>query len=123
MRFRGNVAHSKITKDSRRIPVYGDPIRGDGNDYNKWYHCWNCGFLCNVDRNAIGDSQSRDGVVFKDYSQQIAGGKDTAILGDVLIAGENDAEGNPKAVKNSLMVSEDTYGCPFCGTLNWRGDY
>lgn len=123
MRFKGNTSHSRIRKDSRRIAVFGDSIRGDGLDAGKWYRCWNCGFMCNSDRNALGDSQARDGIVLKDYAQVRDDHRGDLILGKGLIISENDSEGNPKTVKNALMVSESSYGCPLCGTLNWRGDY
>lgn len=110
-------------KDSRTIAIYGSPERGDGLDSGKWYRCWNCGFLNSIDRNALGDSQSRDGIVITDYATY-----DGSVthpegrLGDSLIAQEQDSEGNPKGIRGSFMVSVNS-GCSFCGTLNWRGDY
>jgi len=134
-RFHGNIKQRKIPKESRTLPVYGHPIRGDGLDHAKWYRCWNCGWLCNSDRDALGDSQSRSGVSHKDYAQQpdpgysypegeagISKKNQTAVLGDALMAGESEHDGSPKSVKNAIMVSSPR-GCPLCGTLNWRGDY
>lgn len=129
MRFKGNKAHSRIPKDSRRIPLYGDPIRGDGQDYGKWYRCWNCGFICNINRDALGDSQSRDGVVHTVYAQQPDPGvtKPQATLGGALgvhSVSEYGADGTAKGVRNAIMVSSSaSSGCPFCGSLNWKGDY
>ncbi len=120
-RFRGNISRSTIRHDSRTIPVYGDPERGDGLDAGVWYRCWNCGFLNSTNRNALGDSQSRDGIILKDYSQ--AGVSGDLILGKGLIISENDAAGDPKEAVNTLMISESSYGCSLCGTLNYRGDY
>lgn len=122
-RYRGNVSKSRIRKESKTIPIWGHPIRGDGLDSGKWFRCWNCGMPNHIDRDALGDSQSRDGVVLTDYSQAIAGGKDEARLGNSLVASVNDSEGNSKEVRYALMISESSYGCRFCHSLNYRGDY
>lgn len=129
MRFKGNKAHSRIAKDSRRIQLWGDPIRGDGQDHAKWYRCWNCGFICNIERDALGDSQSGSGVVHKDYAQQPDPGtvKLEATLGGISAVhsiSEEGADGTAKGVRNAIMVSSSaSSGCPFCSTLNWKGDY
>ena len=129
MRFKGNQAHSRIAKDSRRIQLWGDPIRGDGQDFGKWFRCWNCGFICNSERDALGDSQSRDGRVHKDYAQNPDPGtvQKQATLGgpsNVFVASEQDSGGTAKGVRNAIMVSSSaSSGCPLCGSLNWRGDY
>ncbi|MHC4397712.1 MAG: hypothetical protein ACYS1A_18875 [Planctomycetota bacterium] len=135
-RFRGNIKRSRLPKESRTLPIYGDPIRGDGLDAGIYYRCWHCGFLCNSDRDALGDSQSRSGVRHNDYAQQPDPGYDyaqneagiskknkTAVLGDAVMAAKNDSDDAPKFVGNAIMVSERLSGCPFCGCKNWRGDY
>lgn len=124
MRVRIKKARSRIRKESKTIAVWGSPDRGDGLDHDKWYRCWNCGFLNNVDRNALGDSQSMDGVIITEYTPVADDGSavQEPNLGDALIAQENDSEGNPKGVRHNFMVGPNN-GCSFCGTLNWRGDY
>ena len=122
-KVRTSRTNTRIHKDSRTIPIWGSPTRGDGLDHGKWFRCWNCGFLCNKDRDALGDSQSRDGVVIEDYAQNPEGRNFTgdAILGLGVIASETDSEGDP--IRYPLMISTKSTGCPFCHTLNWRGDY
>jgi len=134
-RFRGNRSVSRIRKESRTIPVYGSFERGGGEDANKWFRCWNCGFLCNVERDAQGDSQSRSGVVHEDYAQQPDPGygypqRETNILAnnqtatvDGLVASKLDSAGDAAVAKNAIMVSSNSRGCPFCHTLNWMGKY
>ena len=112
----------QIRKDSKTIAIYGSPDRGDGLDHNKWYRCWNCGFLDNTDRNALGDSQSRDGVILSDYAQNPDNSNKEAVLGGNVVALENDSEGNPKETVYSFMVGPNN-GCSFCGSLNYRSDY
>ncbi len=139
-RFKGNLKVSRIPKESRTLAQWGDPIRGDGLDHGKWYRCWHCGFYCNSDRDALGDSQSRSGVVHEDYAQQpdpgynyaqneagIAKDNQQAVLGGSIVAyevaAENDAAADPKSVRNAIRVSDKGSGCPFCFSKNWRGDY
>ncbi len=119
---------SRIPKDSRTIPIYGDPIRGDGNDDGKYYKCWNCGFVCNVDRDALGDGQSRDGVAIKEFIEIAYGGLPSsfAVLGSSIghfhVALEKGADGTAKTIEHNLMA-KDGSGCPLCQTLNWKGDH
>jgi len=134
-RFRGNRSVSKLRKESRTIPVHGSYERGGGEDSDKWFRCWNCGFLCNVERDALGDSQSRSGVVHEDYAQQPDPGygypqqetntmnlNQTATL-DGLVVSELDPAGVAVGTKNAIMVSSHSRGCPFCHSLNWLGKY
>lgn len=117
--------------DSRTLPIYGDPISGDGLDAGKYYRCWNCGFVCNVDRDALGDAQSRDGVAIKGFIEtpERDGQGPLAhisVLGDSInhyhVAMENGVDGQPKAIRHS-QVAQDGSGCPHCMTRNWKGDY
>lgn len=123
MRFRGNIGRSRIAKDSRRIPIYGDPIAGDGEDAGKWFRCWNCGFVCNAERDALGDSQSRHGGAYADYAQSPDGVQREAMLGGIASIHMATKMGST-AIRNAIMVSSSaSTGCPMCHSLNWRGDY
>jgi hypothetical protein len=139
-RFRGNRRSRKLRKESRTIPLWGSKERGGGEDHDKWYTCWFCGWKCNVDRDALGDGQSKDGVVLEDYAQQpdpgysysqnesgIAKNNFQAVLGGSInafqVAAEQDSAGDNKGVRNAIRVSEKSFGCPLCHSLNWRGDY
>lgn len=118
----------KLPKDSKTIPIYGDPVYGDGLDFGKYYHCWNCGAVCNIDVHALGDRESRSGVVLEDYVETP---DRTGVCYTILkspinhfqVCLANDSDGNPKIVRHSLRVSESSTGCPLCGSKNWRGDY
>ena len=54
----------KLTKRSRTLPVYGE-----GADKGKYFRCWNCGWICNVDRDELGDSDSGSGNDHTDYHE------------------------------------------------------
>lgn len=189
MRRRKNY-RSRLRKESRTIPLYGDADRGNGLDDGRYYRCWNCGFVCNIDRDALGDSESRDGLHYEDFPVPVYGA-DTAVenseiarLGGsvanqtlVAVWEESQVPGNlpypgqitPGGISRSLSteyyarrhptenagflnrrpmmigisimpmmglwyesnVIKDRYeikpvvdsGCPFCGSLNWKGEY
>ncbi len=123
----------KTRRQARTLPLKGNLYRGDGLDANRYYRCWNCGFICNTERDALGDIDSRAGTSALTYYLQSYGSADRSsessslcVLGGshlfyhtVLELG---ADGQPKPVyhpKKAVITS----GCPFCGTLNWRGDY
>lgn len=122
-RFRGNVSKTRIRHDSRTIPIYGDPERGDGLDAGVWFRCWHCGWLNSTRQNALGDSQSRDGIVLKDYAQVRDDGRGQLVLGKGAAVQELNGAGEPIPAGHALMISQSSFGCSLCGTLNWRGDY
>lgn len=97
-----------IRCEKRTLPMYGE-----GDDRGKYYRCWNCGFICNIDRDAIGDGDGRSYTEF---------GVNTPPLYPV-----ND--GGPPLSCNGVDVDvilvSDGYqvggtGCPLCHTLAWR---
>ena len=157
MRNRKNYS-SRIRKESRTILLYGDPDRGNGLDDGRYYRCWNCGFICNIDRDALGGQESRDGISYEAFTldtdpslnsisrlggsfspstispKERVGGtteRGTGFIGRLAIM-----SGNPSfitlAIGNTIdgIQLEPYYikpvvnsGCPFCGSLNWKGDY
>jgi len=129
----------KTRKESRTIPVIGD-----GDDAGKYYRCWNCGFICDADRDALGDSDSRSGVTQIDYVKEypsasgIGGGTEgwsadgqvplqlLTVSGGAMgrmVTLENEDDGTPKALNHHVFKPKVDSGCPFCGSKNWRGDY
>lgn len=122
-------------KQSRTLPVIGK-----GDDAGKYFRCWNCGFVCNVERDELGDRESTDGISYSIYDQKYStDGSDTfgssihgdndniallsmSVLGKGHICLENGADGEPKEIYQNWKPEIDS-GCPLCGTKNWRGDY
>lgn len=117
----------KFPRRSRTLP-----LKGTGDDAGKWYRCWYCGFICNVERDELGDSDSSSGVGHIDYHSQAFGNMDaTDSLNRVAVIGgplhvfalmELDADGSAKGIRHDFK-SDISTGCPFCGSKNWRGDY
>ena len=130
----------KPRKDSRTISVYGHPEFGDGEDHKRYYRCWNCGFICDSERDALGGPDDRSGIqpddyevhAYGDYSTgglwQAVGVQTTCVIclgGDINhfhVALENGSDGQPKKVGHKFAAPSKR-GCPFCGCTNWRGDF
>lgn len=120
-----------LPKDSRTIPLYGSKDRGDGLDFGKYFTCWFCGFTCDVERDALGDAESRLGISFEETLLPSFGPDGTDSLSSIPVlsgpvtgfhtALELDAAGDPKGIVYNFDVKG--IGCPLCHGLNWRGDY
>lgn len=116
----------KLKKRSRTLPIFGK-----GEDADKFYHCWYCGFVCDVDRNELGDSASKSGDHHLDALAPIvnvdsgnAGNFATlgGCTGHYHVAARIGADSNPKEVVHNF-TSDVSRGCPMCGSTNYRGDY
>ena len=120
----------KLIKRSRTLPVYGE-----GADKDKYFRCWNCGWICNVDRDELGDSDSSAGDEHTDYhethhcstydapsdaSRYATLGGDTGHyqVAQNIVTPDGEAE-----LVRHKYTSDISRGCPFCGSTNWRGDY
>ena len=113
----------KLPKESKTLPIYGHPDRGDGEDEGKYFRCWHCRFVCNVDRDELGGPDSRNGVTATEYTQVDQYGNTAyhcvGAHGDTQTVCEARG-GTWSSTRYEPVVNS---GCPFCGTLNWRGDY
>lgn len=100
-------------------------------DNGSFYHCANCGFTCNDKQDSLGGANSGLGISHTDI-RTISGGSSVGdelsssmilrTLDNSFASGRLGSDGNPKAaVHNHVAVVSG--GCPFCGTLNWRGDF
>ena len=115
----------KLRKRSKTIPV-----KGFGDDAGKYYQCWYCGFMCNVDRDSLGDAESGSGEYHQDFTGSAYGSGDSssplntlALLdGADVVLMELDASGSTKTVYHEF-APKPSGGCPQCGSTNWRGDY
>ena len=57
-----------LPKRSRTIPLFGT-----GDDAGKYYRCWNCGFICNAERDTLGDGNSYGGDNHTDFANLCGG--------------------------------------------------
>ena len=120
----------KLTKRSRTLPVYGE-----GADKGKYFRCWNCGWICNVDRDELGDSDSSAGddhtdfhenYLYSTYDAPDAASRYAVLGGDTghhhVALNNVTPDGEPKLIRHEY-TSDISRGCPKCGCMNWRGDY
>ena len=120
---------TKTKKQSRTLPVRGNPYRGArsphavGEDYGRYFRCWNCGFPCDSERDSLGGSESRANVKATAYTQEDEYGEDASHCQVKAGATETVCEAAGGTWSSSRYEPVVTSGCPFCGTLNWRGDY
>ena len=101
---------------------------GEFEDSGKWYRCWNCGFINNIDRNQVADSftggdnsqvQEYDGLTPTAFG---TGDPRYAMLalgfGSIRLM-QLDASGavmTPQVSRSTKI----TGGCSFCGCLNYK---
>ena len=143
----------RIRGDSRRIPVRSKDNYTESNgvddrgDTGKLFRCWNCGFVCDSDKNELGDKESKSGVSHQIYDQKYSSDNSnttdgsTRQIGDAIhgdnngvpllkmlvirtghVIHQSDAAGDNVTVQIN-WEPDITGGCPFCGSRNWRGDY
>ncbi len=123
-------ASKRILGSSRSIPLFGSSDRGDGQDSGRHYRCWNCGWICNKDRDSLAGYPAGTGT--EDYIQY-----SEIVLNS--LNGEDSISASEDSIDNyhvSLKYGEDgvtpetvvhafksviSSGCPFCGTTAWLG--
>ena len=127
-RTRRHPSRTILRHDARKRPL--KPARWE--DLGKYFRCWNCGFICDVDRDSLGGPEDRSGTGSEfekttlpdngwiDYGRRSV----TNALKDwnhTVLVRVNGA-GTPLPIELSYSPTVNQ-GCPFCGSLNWRGDY
>ena len=144
-RYTLRVHKARIKKQSRTIPLRGHKDFAGGRDDGRYWKCWNCGFICDVERDELGDSESVAGISHTIYEAQYGGAQKNdgdynetdakqhgtnsgiplltmASIRSQHVLMENDSSGTPATIRSNWTPQVNS-GCPFCGTKNWRGDY
>ncbi len=122
-RFRHTDRSKKVRGDSRTIPIPGHKDYGDGKDDGVWYRCWNCDFQCNVDRDELGGADDTSNVPSIAYTQVDQYGNTAYHCQGAAGADQTTCEAAGGTWSSTRYEPVVSTGCPFCGTLNWRGDY
>ncbi len=126
MRRKLRVRHKtrKVRKDSRTYPIYGSNERGDGRDNDRYYHCWYCGFVCDVERDFIGGAEERSSIALIAYNQVTDDGTTAAYHCEGAHgADQTECEAAGGTWSQTRYKPEVDSGCPHCGSPNWRGDF
>lgn len=129
---------TRLPREKRVISIFGATAYIDGrvtkDQSNKFYRCWNCGFVCNTDRDKLGDGvgyyvtdkpdlyYNNNGSAAFQYpcsnaSLQAAKICVTTVSTPRLM--QLDSDGNPIGVihSNTEII---TSGCPQCGCKQFR---
>ena len=111
----------------RKLPRHrrSQELPGSFEDKGKWYKCWHCGQIINIEREN-GDPE-RDGLY---YTEGISPSPNPVGSGDPLnvlstmdvftmpgIGMELGPDGNPKEIYE-VFEHHVSRGCAFCGTMN-----
>jgi predicted RNA-binding Zn-ribbon protein involved in translation (DUF1610 family) len=118
----------------RRVPakIRTRPVRGKGDDAGRYYRCSYCGFICDAERdrlegeNALAGNDHQNVVTTSVPVESIpqSGGACVAVLGGdinffhtAILSG---SDGQPQVVYHTFEPTVN-FGCPSCGTTNWKG--
>lgn len=122
-RVRVNHRSRKLRKDSKTIPVWGTPDRGDGLDSGRYWECWHCGFICDADRDELGDSESRAPTEPRTYALTDHFGNTTGYCSGKAGATQTLCEAAGGTWITERYKDGGGGGCPFCHSNNWKGDF
>ena len=109
----------------KHIPLAGDshsmPYKRRG-DESLW-KCWNCGFICDEDRDDSSGSKAGDNHLVNALPACGGTGLDGMIIpieiGTECRLMEQDADGD--VTIHHIYSTNVTKGCPFCGSTNYKG--
>jgi hypothetical protein len=135
------VRNIRRPRESRTIPMWDETDQDNG----VYYKCWHCGFTCNDKRDSLGGEATRDGVTHSDYQKPNALGEhglpltnsrsvyrsgglasvtpiDAGDGADLTYIIRSDSDGNSVEPVHTHQPTASS-GCPFCGSMNWKGEY
>lgn len=119
----GDSRKIQQTFKGRRI----DPLQIEKNKY----YCWYCKFPCDVNREALGGSEDSNNISYGDSTDPSIPNdgnelSNVAVLGGPLntfVGMKLAADGVTEEVVQTNFQPIAKTGCPFCGSLNWKGKY
>lgn len=112
-----------VKGDSRTLPV-----KGKGLDDGRYSRCWNCGFVCDAQRDRLGDGNSLSGntahefITVNELGHRYDDDPRSAMICIDSPKVHFEAICTPTGPRHDLEPVVGN-GCPMCGTPNWRGDY
>lgn len=101
-------------------------IPGSFEDHGRWYRCWNCGFVYDINKvggNPDQDSRYQTEAIYPAYSPALSGDPLTVIIGpdgpgEIGTLMELGPDGSTPKEIYSTKVHHVASGCPSCGTAN-----
>lgn len=117
---------NRVPRKKRALQIYGE-----GGDTGKWYKCWYCGFINNIDRNQVADEFTAENgsqslvLEYDGFSPNTFGMEDarytvlTIDNAQSVSLMELDGAGDIKPIY-APRYPNVTRGCSFCGSTNYR---
>ena len=109
---------TRLPKQRKTIPLESSD-RDSGReviDAGRFYRCWNCGFICDVERDALSDtSNGSNPVAVPIVSTGFTYGEGPEALiitVDKVRLSAQDSSGDPVGIQHSFKASGS--GCPLC---------
>ena len=113
------MAHQRKTPRPRRpIPLRGNAIRGDGQDYGKYFRCRVCGFIINRDRDELGGPEDRPSITPTAYTQVDQYGNTTYHCQGAAGATQAICEAAGGTWSSTRYQPVVNACCPLCGSPN-----
>lgn len=120
-RFRHINRSRKLRKESRTIPLPANADYGNGEDVGKYYRCWYCGFICDVDRDSFGNDNGYP-IEPETYTQTDQYGTETYHCEGAHGADQTACEAAGGTWTSRGYKPGKRRGCPLCGTMNYIGN-
>jgi hypothetical protein len=115
---------TRLPKQRRTIPLPASD-RNSGReltDAGRYFRCWNCGFVCDVERDDLSDTgNGSNPVAVPEVSTGFTyaeGADATKIVVHRYRLSALDSSGDPVGIQHSFAVSGT--GCPLCFTRAWK---
>lgn len=111
---------------NRTIPLKSgdaDALNRTLIDAGKYYRCWNCGFICDIDRDQLAVVNGPNGADIVDYQVPSYPGMNTFTVFDdefTVLKTESDGE-TVVDIRYDFEIGSGSIGCPNCRKLNWDG--
>lgn len=117
---------TRLWKERKTIPVRANdrPAGRERTDQGRYFRCWNCGFVCDIERDLLSDKDH--GMSVENYVDTVSAGLGTT-SNKIYLAGPKfswrifqvDSAGSHVTIRQNLKA-QATSGCPLCGTRAWK---
>jgi hypothetical protein len=121
------TVRTKLPKRKRVVKLHGA-----FEDDNRWFYCWNCGFINNVDRNANFEGYGNEGIDFipenptpqeeyHDLGMMPDNTLNMELVGEIGTVLKTGHDGTPVITYYTPRRVNNTKGCSLCGATNIFG--
>jgi len=113
-----------LPKQRRTIPLPASDRKSGREviDAGRYYRCWNCGFVCDIERNELNDTGNGSHPIeyqIPATGAEPGGGTEsvTIVVGNVRLS-STDSSGDPVGIQHKFQANGT--GCPLCFNRAWK---